>query len=72
MQIDFGAGDDISFTKEGCAGIIKLTRPSALNALNQRMVFALKKALSTWETDDNISCVLIEGEGRAFCAGGDV
>ncbi|EJF77968.1 Probable enoyl-CoA hydratase echA8 [Candidatus Bartonella washoeensis] len=72
MQIDFGAGDDISFTKEGRAGIIKLTRPSALNALNQRMVFAFKKALSSWETDDDISCVLIEGEGRAFCAGGDV
>ncbi|GAA5107025.1 enoyl-CoA hydratase/isomerase family protein [Bartonella jaculi] len=72
MQIDFGAGDNISFTKEGRAGIIKLTRPSALNALNHRMVFALKKALNTWETDDDISCVLIEGEGRAFCAGGDV
>ncbi|WP_142416755.1 enoyl-CoA hydratase/isomerase family protein [Bartonella massiliensis] len=72
MKIDFGAGDDISFTKEGCAGIIKLTRPLALNALNQRMVFAFKKALKTWETDDDVSCVLIEGEGRAFCAGGDV
>ncbi|WP_375664669.1 enoyl-CoA hydratase/isomerase family protein [Bartonella sp. CL162QHHD] len=72
MQINFGADDDISFTKEGRAGIIKLTRPSALNALNQRMVSALKKALRIWETDDNVSCVLIEGEGRAFCAGGDV
>ncbi|EJF75880.1 enoyl-CoA hydratase/isomerase family protein [Bartonella alsatica] len=72
MQIDFGAGDEIFFTKEGRAGIIKLTRPSALNALNQRMVLALKKALSTWERDDDVSCVLVEGEGRAFCAGGDV
>ncbi|WP_019218622.1 enoyl-CoA hydratase/isomerase family protein [Bartonella florencae] len=72
MQIDFGAGGDISFTKKGRAGIIKLTRPSALNALNRRMVFALKKALSTWETDNDVSCVLVEGEGRAFCAGGDV
>ncbi len=72
MQIDFGAGNDISFTKEGHAGIIKLTRPSALNALNQQMVFAFQKALNTWETDDDVSCVLVEGEGRAFCAGGDV
>ncbi|WP_455480028.1 enoyl-CoA hydratase/isomerase family protein [Bartonella sp. B23] len=72
MQIDFGAGDDILFIKEGHAGIIKLTRPLALNALNQRMVFAFKKALSTWEIDDDVSCILIEGEGRAFCAGGDV
>ncbi|WP_455481349.1 enoyl-CoA hydratase/isomerase family protein [Bartonella sp. B12(2025)] len=72
MQIDFGAGDDISFIKEGHAGIIKLTRPSTLNALNHRMVIAFKKALSTWEKDDDVSCILVEGEGRAFCAGGDV
>ncbi|WP_019221772.1 enoyl-CoA hydratase/isomerase family protein [Bartonella senegalensis] len=72
MQVDFGAGDDISFIKKGHAGIIKLTRSSALNALNGRMVSAFKKALRAWETDDDVSCVLIEGEGRAFCAGGDV
>ncbi|WP_208435828.1 enoyl-CoA hydratase/isomerase family protein [Bartonella phoceensis] len=72
MRIDFGAGNDIYFMKEGRAGIIKLTRPLALNALNQRMVFAFQKALNTWETDDTVSCVLVEGEGRAFCAGGDV
>ncbi|WP_317993265.1 enoyl-CoA hydratase/isomerase family protein [Bartonella gliris] len=72
MHIDFGAGDDISFIKEGRAGIIKLTRPSALNALNHRMTLAFKRALSAWEIDNDISCVLIEGEGRAFCAGGDV
>ncbi|WP_332065566.1 enoyl-CoA hydratase/isomerase family protein [Bartonella sp. CB189] len=72
MRIDFGGGDDISFTKEGYAGIIKLTRPFALNALNHRMISAFQEALSTWEKDDNILCVLIEGEGRAFCAGGDI
>ncbi|ATP12360.1 3-hydroxyisobutyryl-CoA hydrolase [Bartonella henselae] len=72
MRIDFGAGDEISFIKKGHAGVIKLARSSALNALNGRMVSALKKALSVWETDDDVSCVLIEGEGRAFCAGGDV
>ncbi|MBB4076416.1 enoyl-CoA hydratase/carnithine racemase [Bartonella fuyuanensis] len=70
MQINFEAGDDISFTKEGCASIIKLTGSSALNALNQRMVFAFKKAFKTWETDNDVSCSLIEGDGRAFCTGG--
>ncbi|WP_455475398.1 enoyl-CoA hydratase/isomerase family protein [Bartonella sp. B17] len=72
MQIDFGADGDISFTKEGCAGIIKLTRPSVLNAFNHKMIFAFEKALNAWAKDDDISCILIEGEGRAFCAGGDV
>ncbi|WP_336276805.1 enoyl-CoA hydratase/isomerase family protein [Bartonella sp. CB178] len=72
MRIDFGAGDDISFTREGCVGVIKLTRPSSLNALSHRMVLSLKEAFRAWEEDDDVVCVLIEGEGRAFCAGGDV
>ncbi|WP_041582981.1 enoyl-CoA hydratase/isomerase family protein [Bartonella australis] len=72
MRIDFGASENISFIKEGCAGIVKLTRPSALNALNHQMVLSLTKALETWAIDDDVLCVLIEGEGRAFCAGGDV
>ncbi|MCZ2328260.1 enoyl-CoA hydratase/isomerase family protein [Bartonella sp. F02] len=72
MQIDFGAGDDISFIKEGRAGIIQLTRPSALNALNHKMVLAFRKALNAWENDNDIACILIEGKGRAFCAGGDI
>ncbi|WP_455477554.1 enoyl-CoA hydratase/isomerase family protein [Bartonella sp. B41] len=72
MQINFGAGSNISFTKKGRAGIIRLTRPSALNALNHEMVSALKKSLNTWEKDSDISCVLVEGEGRAFSSGGDV
>lgn len=44
MRIDFGAGDEISFIKKGHAGVIKLARSSALNALNGRMVSALKKS----------------------------
>ncbi|WP_455474798.1 enoyl-CoA hydratase/isomerase family protein [Bartonella sp. B30(2025)] len=72
MQIDFGANGYISFMKEGRAGLIKLTRPSVLNAFNHQMVFAFRNALKAWEKDDDISCILVEGEGRAFCAGGDV
>lgn len=30
MQIDFESGNDISFTREGCSGIIKLSRPVVL------------------------------------------
>jgi len=72
MQLDFGGGKDISFFKEGRTGIVRLTRPKVLNALNGKMVKALSKALHSWETDDDVLCVLIEGEGRAFCSGGDI
>lgn len=58
---------------EGCAGIITLNRPKALNALNLRMVRQIRIVLDTWEDDDRVRCVMIEGAGgKAFCAGGDI
>ncbi|UXN07581.1 enoyl-CoA hydratase/isomerase family protein [Bartonella sp. HY761] len=72
MQMDFGGGDDVSFAKEGHVGLIRLTREKALNALNFSMINALNNALIAWEKDDDVACVIVEGEGRAFCAGGDV
>ena len=72
MQLDFGGGSEVTFLKEGRAGIVRLTRPDALNALSLNMVVAIEKALRSWETDDDVLCVIVEGEGRSFCSGGDV
>ncbi|MGU3398521.1 enoyl-CoA hydratase/isomerase family protein [Brucellaceae bacterium D45D] len=72
MQIDFGGGSEISFGRKGKAGLVRLTRASALNALTHQMILALDRALQAWETDPDVSRVIVEGEGRAFCAGGDV
>ncbi|MGO4839539.1 enoyl-CoA hydratase/isomerase family protein, partial [Rhizobiaceae sp. 2RAB30] len=70
--MDFGGGDDIRFERVGKAGVVTLTRPKALNALNHRMVSALAKALDAWEFDPAVALVVVRGEGRAFCAGGDL
>ncbi len=72
MQIDFGGGSEISFERKGKAGLVKLTRTEALNALTHKMILALDRALQSWEDDPEVACVILEGEGRAFCAGGDV
>lgn len=72
MQIDFGGGSEISFERKGKAGLVRLTRPSALNALTHDMILALHRALDTWEIDPAVACMILEGDGRAFCAGGDV
>lgn len=72
MQIDFGGGSEIAFERKGKAGLVKLTRTSALNALTHNMILALDRALQAWENDPDVACVILEGEGRAFCAGGDV
>lgn len=57
----------------GNLGHITLNRPNALNALTLAMCEELTRFLLSWEKDDNIGAVLIDGAGdRAFCAGGDV
>ncbi len=54
-------------------GIATLNIEKALNALNMEMVELLMAQLKTWQQDDNIACVMLDGSGdKAFCAGGDV
>jgi enoyl-CoA hydratase len=63
----------ISTEKRGVLGLLTLTRPAALNALDLGMVEVLATALEAWAADDGIAVVAIRGEGpRAFCAGGDI
>jgi enoyl-CoA hydratase/carnithine racemase len=57
---------------DGRVGRLVLTRPAALNALDLAMIRALTAALLAWRHRPEIHAVVIEGEGRAFCAGGDI
>ena len=63
---------DIVFSETNQTGIIKLNRPKALNALNLEMAKKFHDQLLEWEEKDNILRVLLVGEGKHFCAGGDV
>jgi enoyl-CoA hydratase len=57
----------------GRAGVLRLNRPRALNALSHGMVEAMIAALLAWREDAAAAVVLIDHEGeRGFCAGGDV
>ncbi|KAA0972530.1 enoyl-CoA hydratase/isomerase family protein [Aureimonas fodinaquatilis] len=58
---------------EGRAGIIRLNRPRALNALTPEMVRIAQGALTEYARDPAVSHIVLEGAGdRAFCAGGDI
>lgn len=72
MEQDFGGGEDIRFEHIGKAGVVTLTRPKALNALNHAMIKALTRALEAWEREPGVELVAVKGEGRAFSAGGDI
>ncbi len=64
--------DSIIFLEKNQTGIIILNRPKALNALNLEMANLFLDKLNKWKKDHNIKRILLKGEGKAFCAGGDV
>lgn len=51
---------------------IKMNRPDVLNSFNREMALEMQSALDDANADENIRCILIKGEGRAFCAGQDL
>ena len=54
-------------------GMLTLDSPASLNALSLEMIQLLQAALTRWERDPAIVCVLLQGAGeKAFCAGGDI
>ena len=57
--------------KDGIAKII-LNTPDKLNALDLVMREELKEEFFKYQTDREVRAVVITGEGRAFCAGGDI
>ncbi|KTD65515.1 enoyl-CoA hydratase/isomerase family protein [Legionella spiritensis] len=64
---------DLRIARHDHIGLITLTRPQALNALNLAMIQTMQRQLLQWQIDDSIHAVVIMAEGdRAFCAGGDV
>ena len=57
---------------KGRVGVITLTRPQALNALNRALVMELTQAIDAFEADAAIGCLLITGSDKAFAAGADI
>lgn len=51
---------------------LKLNRPDVFNSFNQKMAFALQKALDDCEKNDEVRAIVLTGEGKAFCAGQDL
>ena len=52
--------------------LITLNRPEAYNAFDLAMVGLLAEILAGLALDNDVRGVVISGEGKAFCAGGDL
>ena len=57
---------------DGAVATITLNRPAAFNSINLAIVQTLERIAAQIAADDAVRVVVIEGNGRAFCAGGDL
>lgn len=62
----------VQVTRDNGIATVLLNRPDKLNALSAEMYEALADHFADLGRDDDVRAVVLTGEGRAFCAGGDV
>lgn len=63
---------DLIFKVENGIGTIKLNRPESLNAFSLNMIENWIDALTEVRDNDDIRVLVLTGNGKAFCAGGDI
>ena len=56
------------------AGVVRVTlrHSGRLNAMSRAMWRQLRSVFESIQRSQDVRCVLIEGDGGAFCAGGDI
>ncbi len=64
--------ENIAVETHDGAGLIRLNRPQALNALNEALMGELATALAAFEADEAIGCMVLTGSQKAFAAGADI
>ncbi len=62
----------IVLSVEGAVATIRLARPDKLNALDIDMLKALSNACDAVEEIAAVRVLILTGQGKAFCAGGDI
>jgi 2-(1,2-epoxy-1,2-dihydrophenyl)acetyl-CoA isomerase len=64
--------ETIKLSVDGAVATLALNRPERLNALNVAVHAEIREALTQVESNAAIRCLVITGEGRAFCSGQDL
>ena len=64
--------ENILIETQGKVGVIRLNRPKALNALNDQLMDELGHALMAFDASEQIGCIVITGNEKAFAAGADI
>ncbi|MEM7549110.1 MAG: enoyl-CoA hydratase/isomerase family protein [Bacteroidota bacterium] len=62
----------VKYRSENRVGFITLNRPEKRNALSYEMVTDLKSAFEQARNDDSAKVIILNAEGKVFCAGADL
>jgi 2-(1,2-epoxy-1,2-dihydrophenyl)acetyl-CoA isomerase len=64
--------ETVLYKIEGNVAVISMNRESAMNSLSKQLFEELTVAFEAAKTDETVRAVVLTGEGRCFCAGGDI
>ena len=76
MSIGEQQGSQVSLRREGAIAFVTLSNSGRLNAMTRAMWRTLRAVFDDLRENDEgnggLRCVVVHGEGGAFCAGGDI
>src|SRR6478609_3518223 len=64
--------DLVQYANRGPAAVVTINRPDKRNALSRALIAALTDAARRAADDPAARCVILTGNGPAFCAGMDL
>jgi enoyl-CoA hydratase/carnithine racemase len=62
----------VEFSIAGSVAVLTLNRPDVRNAINDAMRGELLSAIERAAADDAITALVLTGNGKSFCSGGDI
>jgi len=70
--VNFESYQNISFQRDNRVLTVTLDRPEKRNAINAEMHEELSRLFTDCSNDPESDVIILTGEGRAFCSGGDI
>jgi len=62
----------LKLTEEKSIAFVSLNRPDLRNAFNPEMIQEIKDTFKSLSTRQDLHAIVLKGEGKSFCAGGDL
>ncbi|KAJ4707667.1 3-hydroxyisobutyryl-CoA hydrolase 1 [Melia azedarach] len=72
MAFSDSSFDELLFEGKSSVKKVILNRPEKMNSMTFEMVSQMLKKFKVYENDSTVKFVILKGNGRGFCSGGDI